>query len=393
MTHTEVKSLDVILDNGQREGYCSGEVVSGHISVKLSEATTVKSIEVLLKGYAQVSWMHKRSGCSEERKCLSLSKTLVATTGTQDLILDSGTHEIPFDLQLPQNHLVSTFSGKHGRVYYMVQAVLKRPFHESLRVCRELCVISHTNVSVPTLMSEFLLQSPVSQTCKKMIGCWIFTSGPVSLTVSLNRQGYCSGESVPVNALIVNRSSRLVVPKSVLYQIQTYTAKGKTKCIKQVVVSARGNVVPPDTSSRWNGNTLTIPPVSPSILNSDILRVEYVLAVIVQIPGAKNLEVQLPVVIGTSGLGMISCSIVNMSLLYPTFTLPDIAEGAPPSYAEIMSEEQFEEHRTSTCQSLPDWLLDSSAFACIQQFHLQPPPSYSEVGCFFILRFFFLHHM
>lgn len=81
MTHTEVKSLDVILDNGQREGYCSGEVVSGHISVKLSEATTVKSIEVLLKGYAQVSWMHKRSGCSEERKCLSLSKTLVATTG------------------------------------------------------------------------------------------------------------------------------------------------------------------------------------------------------------------------------------------------------------------------------------------------------------------------
>lgn len=51
------------------------------------------------------------------------------------------------------------------------------------------------------------------------------------------------------------------------------------------------------------------------------------LKVIVQIPGAKNLEVQLPVVIGTSGLGMISCSIVNMSLLYPTFTLPDIAEG------------------------------------------------------------------
>lgn len=45
-----------------------------------------------------------------------------------------------------------------------------------------------------TSESEFLLQSPVSQTCKKMIGCWIFTSGPVSLTVSLNRQGYCSGK-------------------------------------------------------------------------------------------------------------------------------------------------------------------------------------------------------
>ncbi len=79
MTHTEVKSLDVILDNKQRDGYCSGEVVSGHVSLKLSEATTVKTINVLLKGYAQVSWMHKRSRCSEEKKCLSLSKTLVAT--------------------------------------------------------------------------------------------------------------------------------------------------------------------------------------------------------------------------------------------------------------------------------------------------------------------------
>uniref|UniRef100_A0A671KE77 Arrestin domain-containing protein 4-like n=1 Tax=Sinocyclocheilus anshuiensis TaxID=1608454 RepID=A0A671KE77_9TELE len=364
MTHAEAKSLDVILDNEQRDGYCSGEVVSGHISLKLSEATTVKTIKVLLKGYAQVSWMHKRSCCSEERKYLFLSKTLVSTTDTQDLIFfDSGTYEIPFDLQLPQSPLVSSFSGKHGRVYYMVQAVLKR----------ELCIISHIDVNVPTLIS------PVSQTCKKMIGCWIFTSGPISLTASIDRQGYCNGESIPIYALIENCSSRLVVPKAVIYQIQIYTYKGKTKSIKQVVASARGNEVPSDTSSRWNGNTLKIPPVSPSILNSDILRLEYLLAVIVQVPGAKNLEVQLPVVIGTSGHGMSSRSIVNMSLLYPTFTLPDVAE-APPSYAEVVSEEQFEEHRTSTCQSRPDWLLDGSAFACIQQFHLQPPPPYSEGG-------------
>ncbi len=87
------------------------------------------------------------------------------------------------------------------------------------------------------------------------------------------------GESIPICALIENCSSRLVVPKAVMYQIQTYTAKGKTKSIKQVVASSRGNVVPPDTSSRWNGNSLKIPPVSPSILNSDIMRVEYVLAV------------------------------------------------------------------------------------------------------------------
>ncbi|XP_052387002.1 arrestin domain-containing protein 4 isoform X1 [Carassius gibelio] len=372
MTHVEVKSLDVILENEQRDGYCSGEVVSGHISLKLSETTTVKTIKILLKGNTQVSWVHKRSRFSEERKCLLLSKTLVATTDTRDLIFDSGTYEIPFDLQLPQSSLVSSFSGKNGCVYYMMQAVLKRPFHESQCVNRELRIVCHIDVSVPTLIS------PVSQTCKKMIGCWIFTSGPISLTASIERQGYCNGESIPIYALIENRSCCLVVPKAVIYQIQTYTAKGKTKSIKQLVASARGNPVASDTTSRWNGNPLKIPPVSPSILNSDILRLEYLLAVIVQIPGAKNLEVQLPVVIGTSGHGMSSHSFVNMSLLYPTFTLPDIPE-APPSYAEVVSEEQFEEHRTSTSQSQPDWLLDGSAFACIQQFLLQPPPPYSEI--------------
>lgn len=87
------------------------------------------------------------------------------------------------------------------------------------------------------------------------------------------------GESIPIDALIENRSSRLVLPKAVLYQKQTYMANGKTKITKQVVSSARGNVVASDFSSRWNGNTLKIPPVSPSILNSDILRVEYFLSV------------------------------------------------------------------------------------------------------------------
>uniref|UniRef100_A0A8C1YUW4 Uncharacterized protein n=1 Tax=Cyprinus carpio TaxID=7962 RepID=A0A8C1YUW4_CYPCA len=87
------------------------------------------------------------------------------------------------------------------------------------------------------------------------------------------------GESIPIYALPENRPSRIVVQKAVVYQIQTYTSKGKTKIIKQVVARARGNVVMSDTSSRWNGNTLKIPPVSPSILNSGILRVENLLAV------------------------------------------------------------------------------------------------------------------
>jgi len=53
------------------------------------------------------------------------------------------------------------------------------------------------------------------------------------------------------------------------------------------------------------------------------------LKVIVQIPGAKNLEVLLPLVISTDGHSSHSfdTSIMDMSLLYPMFTLPDVDEG------------------------------------------------------------------
>ncbi|XP_051953199.1 arrestin domain-containing protein 4-like [Xyrauchen texanus] len=273
MAHGDLKEMAVIYDNEQRNGYCSGEVVSGQVLLKLSAATKVNDIHVLVKGYAQVCWTDRLSNCSEERKHLSLSKTILAATGTQDLILDCGIHVIPFQLELPQSPLVSSFTGKYGRVYYMVQAVLKRPFHEKQHACRELSIISHIDVNMPSLISS------KSQTCEKMIGCWIFTSGLISLTVNVDRIGYCSGELIPIYARIENRSSRLVVPKAVIYQIQTCMANGKMKIVKQVVANVRGNVVPSDSSDRWNGKTLKIPPVSPSILNSDILRVEYILEV------------------------------------------------------------------------------------------------------------------
>lgn len=86
-----------------------------------------------------------------ECKCLIFSMLINRAILRMRMDSDQVIRTLTFFLLIP-SHLVSTFSGKHGRVYYMVQAVLKRPFHESLRVCRELCVISHTDVSVPTLM-------------------------------------------------------------------------------------------------------------------------------------------------------------------------------------------------------------------------------------------------
>lgn len=71
----------------------------------------------------------------------------------------------------------------------------------------------------------------------------------------------------------------MIVPKAAIFQTQTYLASGKTKTFRQMVANVRGNHIASGSTDTWNGKTLKIPPVSPSILDCCIIRVEYSLAV------------------------------------------------------------------------------------------------------------------
>lgn len=87
------------------------------------------------------------------------------------------------------------------------------------------------------------------------------------------------GESIQIFAEIENCSSRMVVPKAAIYQTQTFYAKGKMKEVKQLVANLRGESLSSGKTETWSGKMLKIPPVSPSILDCSIIRVEYSLMV------------------------------------------------------------------------------------------------------------------
>lgn len=88
-----------------------------------------------------------------------------------------------------------------------------------------------------------------------------------------------TGESIQIFAEIENCSSRMVVPKAAIYQTQTFYAKGKMKEVKQLVANLRGESLSSGKTETWSGKMLKIPPVSPSILDCSIIRVEYSLMV------------------------------------------------------------------------------------------------------------------
>ncbi|XP_040112935.1 arrestin domain-containing protein 4 [Oryx dammah] len=379
-----VKSLGLVFEDERKGCYSSGETVAGHVLLEAAEPVALRALRLEAQGRATASWGPSTGAAApaaaSEVEYLNVRLSLrEPPAGEGILLLQPGKHEFPFSFQLPSEPLVTSFTGKYGSIQYCVRAVLERPQAPDQSVKRELQVVSHIDVNTPALLT------PVLKTQEKMVGCWFFTSGPVSLSAKIERKGYCNGEAIPIYAEIENCSSRLVVPKAAIFQTQTYLASGKMKTVRLMVANVRGNHIASGSTDTWNGKTLKIPPVTPSILDCCIIRVHYSLAVYIHIPGAKKLMLELPLVIGTvpyNGFGSRNSSVASqfiMDMSWLTLTLPEQPE-APPNYADVVSEEEFSRHVPPYPQP-PNCEGESCCpmFACIQEFRFQPPPLYSEV--------------
>ncbi|MBN3277271.1 ARRD3 protein, partial [Polyodon spathula] len=155
------------------------------------------------------------------------------------------------------------------------------------------------------------------------------------------------------------------------------------KEVKQLIANLRGESLSSGKTETWSGKMLKIPPVSPSILDCSIIRVEYSLMVYVDIPGAMNLLLNLPLVIGTIPLhpfGSRTSSVssqCSMNMNWLSMALPERPE-APPSYAEIATEQRQNGMAPPAARDDFERALEGPLFAYIQEFRFQPPPLYSE---------------
>ncbi|KAJ8006190.1 hypothetical protein DPEC_G00125660 [Dallia pectoralis] len=370
--------------------FASGDSVSGRVIIEVTGEIRVKSLKFHAKGFAKVRWTESRNAGSntaytqnytEEVEYLNHTDILIGHERDDDnseeslTTLHSGRYEYAFSLELPQTPLATSFEGKHGSVRYWVKAELHRPWLLPMKTKKEFTVFEHIDINTP------LLLSPQAGTKEKTLCCWFCTSGPISLSAKIERKGYTPGESIQIFAEIENCSSRMVVPKAAIYQTQTFYAKGKMKEVKQLVANLRGESLSSGKTETWSGKMLKIPPVSPSILDCSIIRVEYSLMVYVDIPGAMNLSLNLPLVIGTIPLhsfGSRTSSVssqCSMTMSWLGMTLPERPE-APPSYAEIVTTEE-QRQRLEVTAARDE--LECPLFAYIQEFRFQPPPLYSEV--------------
>ncbi|GCB70948.1 hypothetical protein scyTo_0008729 [Scyliorhinus torazame] len=349
--------------------YSTGDEVSGKVVLELTGAMKIQSLKLHAEGYAKVHWTESRSAGSSTAYTQNYSDEVEYYNKRINI------------LQLGQN-LVTSFEGKHGSVRYWVKVKLHRPWATVRKIKREFTVIEPIDINTP------LLLSPQAGTKEKLARVWYCNLGHVSLTAKIDRKGYTPGEVIPIFAEVDNCCSRTVTPKAAIVQIQTFIARGTMKLKKSVVATLQGEGVAPRKRGSWHGRPLKIPPVSPSLLQCRVIRVEYVLRVYVEIPGTSKLSLELPLVIGTIPLhpfGSRSSSVgshYSMDIDWLRLTLPERPE-PPPDYSAVVSEE--EAGRTDQGLTLPEeddelgGMLERPFFAYVQEFRYRPPPIYSEI--------------
>ncbi|AYP74181.1 putative thioredoxin binding protein [Fowlpox virus] len=302
MVSGKIKNMTVILYYLNNENvYFAGDTVSGRLILEVVGEVRVNSIKIIATGYAKVRWSKANispvifsyaNNYYKKVEYFNYKYVLIKDINTR--IIYPGIHEYGFSFELPSTLPASSFESKYGSVRYYIKAELDRPLSLPMIVKKQLTVFENIDINTPSLVLHQY------DSVKKTVHHWICKSGTISLSVNIGKKGYVPNEAIQIVAEIENYSSRTIIPIANLYQIQTFHARGKIKKVKQLIISSRGKQLLPRNIEVWNNKYLKIPQVSPSILCCDIIHLEYMLVVYVDIPGATNLSLNFPIIIGTT---------------------------------------------------------------------------------------------
>ncbi|XP_062310837.1 arrestin domain-containing protein 3-like [Osmerus eperlanus] len=285
----------------ENASFSSGDCMTGEISFVLSTITKLRSIEISLNGKAHVFWRTCTGSLRRRRiKNHSANKdvfnfravVLEENTAIGPTILQPGAHVYPFTCHLPEGNFPSTFHGIHGRVVYSLKVEIRRPWHLVKEFQVEFNYANHIDANQPKLLA------PLSGSVGKMVCCLWCASGPVEMTVRIDRDGFVPGETITIMCEFSNASTRDATPTASLTQHQKYSTltRSKKKIDLKTLDSVTGKPVKSGTLQAYSEMSLTIPDTSLSISNCSIIEVVYTVLVTLSIDWSTDISVTLPIV-------------------------------------------------------------------------------------------------
>ncbi|XP_054628607.1 arrestin domain-containing protein 3-like [Dunckerocampus dactyliophorus] len=271
--------------------FTSGDYIAGRITFDVTQDCKIGSLWIKMKGKANVKWTEHYGKTvvvyHNKEKYFSI-KTFVIQDGEGNNIVTQGCHMYPFTFQIPQQDLPSSFKGSWGKIKYTLEANLSRSMRLDSKAKTHFTVV-HKGSRDPAFMV------PQRSIIDKKMN--LFSSGTVSMEVTIAKTCFLQGEGMKVVAYIQNRSSRGVRPKYCLYKKYSYFAKSKRRVETKNILKEVGESIPPFT-----GHTvirfITIPLATcASIFNCNIIKAEYRLKVYLDVKYASDPEIKFPVII------------------------------------------------------------------------------------------------
>ncbi|XP_035991538.1 thioredoxin-interacting protein isoform X2 [Fundulus heteroclitus] len=366
----------LLFSDQNRTFYSSGDKLSGSVQLEAGPPCRLTGLRVTAAGCARV----ENRGRRQEVEYLKYEEEVrleevLSTDSDGCFLLPAGkSFSFQFGFELPASgRLVSSFKGKFGSVRYYVRAELQRPSQHALQCEREFEVEEPLDVNQPDLLA------PAAASRQKKVTCMFIPDGQVSITAQIDRKGFCEGEDININAKFENTCSRMVVPKAAIIAKHSYSINSQTKVLRQKLTAVRGNPIISGMCDMWQGRTIRVPKLRPTLLGCDIIKVDYVLMIYLHIPGSEKLILELPLVIGTipfSGVGSRTSSMSSQASS-SWASIPS----APPSYSNIHRDLRVEGPRVPLLHDYDgadDDDDEGGLFMRAPQGCYPPPPAYSE---------------
>ncbi|CAL9708212.1 unnamed protein product [Knipowitschia caucasica] len=284
-----VIAYDALNDNGT---FSEGDTITGKVTLELEKETKIESLFVKAKGDVSVHWSERHGDKTrnyDAHRRLFKQKHFLISQEANDVRLPAGIHIFNFSLQIPLGNMPSSFRGNYGKAVYKLEVKLSRSWRMDSTDEKELCFVSK---SFPGFNQ---MNFPQTGSTNKNVG--VFSKGTVQMDVTVDKRGYVPGDTVFINAKINNSSSKDVIPKFSLIQDVVYRASGNTKFEKNVIHKDAHECIKPQNHKELRCS-LKIPSNTPmSILDCDILSVEYRIKGYLDISFSSDPSVVFPVVI------------------------------------------------------------------------------------------------
>ncbi|EDV21463.1 uncharacterized protein TRIADDRAFT_16177, partial [Trichoplax adhaerens] len=180
-------------------------------------------------------------------------------------------------------------------IRYMITSNIDKPWKFDHVTKRAFTLLESIDVNEPSLQRPFPLQN------EKFLCCCCCRSGPLKLTASIDRCGYCPGEGILLNAECENLTNRTMnCVRARLNRLIIWRARGHSERRTRTDFEIKSpGQIEEGGSFNWSNQLICLPSIPPSITSCGIISVTYEFQISVVVPHGINLHCSFPIVIGT----------------------------------------------------------------------------------------------